>query len=119
MVEQEELHRHAESAGYYLQCTTSKDAWKDLYFFHTQQCTKKDFAMYNWFCATCPDAPMMNMEIAAIQTDHGRVTYNGKEIKVLENTDQVNDKPVECVQIDSLRELDEQLMVRFGIKIID
>lgn len=73
--------------------------------------------MYNWFCATCPDAPMMNMQIAAIQTEHGRVTYNGSDVKVIETTEQVIDKPTECVRVKSQHEMDQQLMKKFGIRI--
>lgn len=117
-LDSDELNKHTENAGYYLQCSTSKGSWKDLYFFQLQQCTEKDFAMYNWFCATCSDAPMMNMKIAAVQTDHGRITYNGKNVTVLESTKDVHDKQRETVQIASQNELDEQLMMRFGIKIV-
>lgn len=115
--DQKELSVHAETAGYHLRCTTSKGGRKDLYFFSLQQCTEKDFAMCNWFCATCPDTPMMNMQIAAIQTEHGRVTYDGTDVKVVETTEHVINKPIECVRMASQHELDQQLMLKFGIRI--
>ena len=48
--------------------------------------SEKDHEIYNWWCATSPSATMRNSPIAAIQTEHGRITYNGQAIKVFERT---------------------------------
>lgn len=59
-----DIQMNPERAGYYLQCTNSGGDWKDLYFFHMKECFEKDFEIYNWWCATAPQAAMKNMTIA-------------------------------------------------------
>ncbi len=44
---------------------------------------------------------MRNSPIAAIQSEHGRITYDGKAIKVFECT-QAGEKVSELVEVDSL-----------------
>lgn len=63
------MNEQMPTAGYYLQHVASKGGWKDLFFFHLKYCTEDDFTIYNWCCATSPDAPMMNMQIASVQTE--------------------------------------------------
>ncbi len=60
---------------------------------------------------------MSNSPIAAIQTEHGRITYNGQAIKVFECT-QTGEKVSELVEVDSLgsEQADERLKERIGIK---
>lgn len=81
---QDLLQQSPHKAGYYLQCTDSKGGWKYLYFFHLMQCFESDYAIYNWWCSAAPESAMRNMQIAAIQTEHGRVTYDGNSFKVFE-----------------------------------
>ena len=114
---QNTMDEQLQSAGYYLQYASSKGGWRDLYFFHLKQCTEEDFAIYNWWCATSPDAPMMNMKIAAVQTEHGRITYNGEEVRVFACTHDDSEKLVEVVQTCSQDNLDRLLLSKFGIQI--
>lgn len=60
---------------------------------------------------------MRNLPIAAIQTEHGRIAYDGKAIKVFECT-QAGEKILE-VEVDSLgsKSADQQLKESFGIEI--
>ncbi len=60
---------------------------------------------------------MRNLPIAAIQTEHGRITYDGKAIKVFECT-QAGEKISE-VEVDSLgsKSADQQLKESLGIEI--
>jgi hypothetical protein len=53
---------------------------------------------------------MRNSPIAAIQSEHGRITYDGKAIKVFECT-QAGEKVSELVEVDSLgsEQADQQL----------
>ncbi|DBB05061.1 TPA: hypothetical protein ACH3X3_010328 [Trebouxia sp. C0006] len=112
-----DIQRNPHTSGYYLQCTDSKRCWKDLYFFHLKACSEKDHEIYHWWCATSPSAPMRNLPIAAIQTEHGRITYDGKAIKVFECT-QAGEKILE-VEVDSLgsKSADQQLKESLGIEI--
>ena len=113
---EEDWKQHQQKAGYYLQCTDSKGGWKDLYFFHLAECFEKDYAIYNWWCSTAPEAAMMNMKIAAVQTEHGRVTYNGKAFKVFE-CGESGDRLVENVEAAPLgsEQTDAELQKWFGI----
>ena len=109
-----DIQMNPERAGYYLQCTTSEGSWKDLYFFHLKECFEKDYEVYNWWCATAPQAAMKNMTIAAIQTEHGRITYDGKTIKVFEHTS-AETKVVEIVNLESQGQADKELQSKLGI----
>ena len=113
---EEEWHQHQQKAGYYLQCTDSKGEWKDLYFFHLAECFEKDYAIYNWWCSAAPEAAMMNMKVAAIQSEHGRVTYDGKVFKVFES-DETGDHVIENAEAAPLgsEQTDAELRKRFGI----
>ena len=113
-LEVSEADMDTERSGYYLQCTKSEGGWKDLYFFHLKECFAKDFEIYNWWCATAPQGAMKNMAIAAIQTEHGRVTYDGNTVKVFECTE-VGDKVTHLVNLDCQSEVDEELETYFGI----
>ncbi|DBA77130.1 hypothetical protein WJX77_003801 [Trebouxia sp. C0004] len=114
-VSADDIQRNPHTSGYYLQCTDSKRRWKDLYFFRLKACSEKDHEIYNW--CTSPSAPMRNLPIAAIQTEHGRMTYDGEAIKVFECT-QAGEKVSELVEVDSLgsEQADQHLNDRFGIK---
>ena len=105
-----------QKASQYLHWTDSKGGWKDLYFFHLAECFEKDYAIYNWWCSTAPEAAMMNMKIAAVQTEHGRVTYNGKAFKVFE-CGESGDRLVENVEAAPLgsEQTDAELQKWFGI----
>lgn len=116
-VSADDIQRNPYTSGYYLQCTDSKRCWKDLYFFHLKACSEKDHEIYNWWCATSPSAPMRILPIAAVQTEHGRMTYNGTAIKVFKCT-QAGEKVSELVEVESVgsEQADKQLEERFGIK---
>lgn len=103
-----------ERAGYYLQCTKAEGGWKDLYFYHLKECFTKDFEIYNWWCATAPQGAMKILTIAALQTWHGRTTYDGKTIKVFVCTE-AGDKVIDIVNLESQAQVDEELHTRFGI----
>lgn len=103
-----------ERAGCYLQCTNSEGHWKDLYFFHVKECFEQDFEIYNWWCATAPQAAMKNMTIAAIQTEHGRITYDGKTVKVFECA-AAETKVAETVKLESQGQTDEELQSKMSI----
>lgn len=109
-----EIQMNPGRAGYYLQCTNSEGGWKDLYFFHVKECFAKDFEIYNWWCSTAPQAPMKNMMIAAIQTEHGRITYDGKTVKVFECIE-AETKVVEIVYLESQEQTDEELQRKLSI----
>ena len=117
-VTNDELGKHAEQAGYYLQCTNSQGGWKDLYFFTLKECSTKDFEIYNWWCSTAPQGAMNNMIIAAIQTEHGSISYDGKAIKIFQLRE-TGGKVVEHVELESQEQTDRELQVRFGIDMDD
>ena len=113
---EEDWKQHEQKAGYYVQCTNSKGSWKDLYFFHIAECFEQDYAIYNWWCSTAPDSAMKNMKLAALQTEHGRITYDGKKFKVFE----ITESGVETVEEQEAEPLgseqtDAELQRRFGI----
>lgn len=111
-----DIKTDSKRAGYYLQCTKNVGSWKDLYFFHLMECFAKDFEIYNWWCATAPQSAMKNMTIAAIQTEHGRITYDGKTVKVFEYTE-AGDKVTDVINLESQAQVDEELERYFGINI--
>ena len=113
-VSEADINMDSERAGYYLQCTKSEGGWKDLYFFHLKECFAKDFEIYNWWCATAPQGAMKNMEIAAVQTEHGRITYDGKAVKVFVCSE-AGDKVTDTVKVDSQEQIDEELETYFGL----
>ena len=113
-VSQADINVDCERAGYYLQCTKAEGGWKDLYFFHLKECFAKDFEIYNWWCATAPQGAMKSLTIAAIQTEHGRITYDGKTVKVFAYTE-AGDKVADIVELESQAQVDEELHIRFGI----
>ena len=115
-VTQTDIRTCPQRAGYYLQCTRSQGGRKDLYFFTLKECSQKDYEIYNWWCAAAPHSAMKNMVIGAIQTEKGRVTYDGKSIKVFEYT-QAGDKVAEIVEVHSQKQTDSELHARFGIRI--
>ena len=115
-VSEADIQMDTHRAGFYLQCTTSEGGWKDLYFFHLKECFAKDFEVYNWWCATAPQGAMKSMTIAAIQTEHGRVTYDGKTVKVFECTE-AGVKVINTMNSESQEKADEELNSKMGINI--
>ena len=113
-VTDDDLEIHAERAGYYLQCTNGQGGWKDLYFFTLKECSAKDFEIYNWWCSTAPQGAMKNMTIAAIQTEHGRISYDGKAIKTFE-LKKTGGELLENVKVQSQEQTDHELKKKFGI----
>ena len=59
---------------------------------------------------------MENMTIAAIQTEHGRITYDGKTVKVFEYTE-AGEEVTDNVNLESRAQVDEELKRSFGISI--
>ena len=115
-VSPEVMQQNAHRAGHYLQRTDSQGGWTDLYFFQMQEYSEKDYEIFNWWCATAPQAPMQNMTVAAVQTEHGRITYDGTSLKVFESTEE-GDRATEVVELGPLgsEETDKELWTRFGI----
>lgn len=61
---------------------------------------------------------MNNMIIAAIQTEHGSISYDGKAIKIFQLRE-TGGKVVEHVELESQEQTDRELQVRFGIDMDD